>query len=93
MRFLYKKSYLKVLDKANPLLKKLILQTDKEIKDYIETGKATYGLRIKKIGSRSFEGRVSDKIRIVWVKEDDLVSFMMMGNHEEVQRYLRSFER
>lgn len=93
MRFLYKKSYLKAFDKANPVLKKLILQTDREIKDYLETGRAAYGLRIKKIGTKSFEGRVSDKIRIVWVKEDDLVSFTMVGNHEEVQRYLRGFEQ
>ena len=93
MKFLYKKSYLKTFDKADSRLQKLILQTDKEIKDYLETGKAVYGLRIKKIGKRSFEGRVSDKVRIVWVKEKDLASFVIAGNHEEVQRYLKSFER
>lgn len=92
MKYLYKSTFLKAFKKAAPFLKKLILQTDKEIKDYLETGKASYGLRIKKIGSRSFEGRVSDKVRIVWVKKEDLVSFMLVGNHEEVQRYLRRFE-
>lgn len=66
---------------------------DREIKDYLETGKASYGLRVKKIGRSSFEGRVSDKVRIIWVKEEDVVSFVVLGNHEEVQRYLRSFER
>ena len=93
MKFLYKKGYLKTLDKADPILKRLILKTDKEIKDYLETGKAPYGLRIKKIGKRSFEGRVSDKVRIIWAANEDLISFVMVGNHEEVQRYLRSFER
>ena len=93
MRFIYKKSYLKSLDKAEPFLKRLILRTDKEIKDYLETGVASYGLRVKKIGQKSFEARVSDKIRIVWVREKDLTSFVVVGNLEEVQRYLRSFER
>ena len=92
MRYLYKKSYLKGLEKADGVLKRLIIQTDKEIKDYLETGKASYGLRIKKIGKRSFEGRVSDKVRIVWVKDDDLVSFVVVGNHGEVQNYLHHFE-
>ena len=93
MRFLYKKNYLKSFDKADPFLQKLILQTDKQIKDGLESGTAPYGLRIKKIGKKSFEGRVSDKVRIVWVKEGDLVSFAMVGNHDEVQKYLKSFER
>lgn len=92
MKYLYKNSFLNAFEKANPFLKNLILQTDKEIKDYLERGKASYGLRIKKIGRRSFEGRVSDKVRIVWVKEENLVSFMLVGNHEEVQKYLRRFE-
>jgi hypothetical protein len=68
-----------------------VLATDREIKDYFKTGRAAYGLRIKKIGKRSFEGRVSDRVRIVWVKEKDLISFAMVGNHEEVQRYLRDY--
>ncbi|MDO8644735.1 MAG: hypothetical protein Q7S00_07230 [bacterium] len=90
MRFVYKRSFLKALDEADAFLKRLILQTDKDIKDYLETGKASYGLRVKRIGKRSFEGRVSDKVRIVWVKEKDLVSFVLVGNHQEVQSYLRN---
>ena len=93
MRFLYKKSYLKVFDKADSFLQRLILQTDKQIKDYLESAKASYGLRVKKVGKKSFEARVSDKVRIVWVREGDLISFVMVGNHEEVQKYLRGFER
>ena len=90
MRFVYKRSFLKTLDEADAFLKRLILQTDKDIKDYLETGKASYGLRVKRIGKRSFEGRVSDKVRIVWVREKDLVSFVLVGNHQEVRSYLRN---
>ena len=53
MRFAYKKSYLKAFDQADAALQHMILQTDKEIKDYLESGRAVYGLRIKKIGKRS----------------------------------------
>lgn len=91
MRFVYKKSYLKAFDKAQASLQRLILKTDKEIKDYLETGESSYGLRVKKIGPRSYEGRVSDKVRIVWVRDQGLISFAMVGNHEEVQSYLKHF--
>lgn len=92
MRFVYKKSFIKAFDESIPLIQKLILQTDREVKDYLETGHVRYGLRIKKIGARSFEGRVSDKVRIVWAKEKDLVSFVMVGDHSEVQHYLKHFD-
>ena len=91
MRFVYKKSYLKAFDKAEPGLRQLILKTDKEIKDHLEGGHSAYGLRVKKIGPRSYEARVSDKVRIVWVQEKDLVSFAMVGDHGEVQSYLKHF--
>ena len=91
MNFVYKKNYLRAFDKALPGLQHQILQTDKEIKDYLETGRACYGLRIKKIGPSSFEGRISDKVRVVWVRKKDLVSFVLVGNHTEVQNYLRNF--
>lgn len=91
MRFIYKRSYLRAFDDAEFPLQRLIVQTDKEIKDYLETGRASFGLRIKKIGRSIFEGRVSDKVRIVWVREKELVSFMIVGNHTEVQSFLRNF--
>ena len=91
--YAYKLSYLKAFDRAEESFQKLIVQTDKEIKNYLETGGAPYGLRIKKIGPRSFEARVSDKVRVVWVRRKNLISFAMVGNHEEVQNYLKSFER
>ncbi|MBI4432199.1 MAG: hypothetical protein HY592_01795 [Candidatus Omnitrophica bacterium] len=92
MKFVYRPAYLKAFDAADTALQKQIIQTDKEIKNYLETGQARYGLRIKKIGRLSFEGRVSDKIRIVWVKEKGLISFAMVGDHRQVQNYLRNFQ-
>ena len=93
MEFSYKKSFLKAFDRNDSHTQKLIIETDKEIKNYLETGKASFGLRIKKITRRSYEGRVSDKVRIVWARDKDFVSFVMVGNHTEVQNYLRSFRK
>lgn len=91
MRVAYKRGFLKPFDKSDSRLQRVILETVREIINYLETGQAPYGLRVKRISERIFEGRVSDRVRIVWVRKDDLVSFVMVGNHEEVQNYLRNF--
>ena len=91
MRVAYKRGFLKAFDKSDSQLQRMILETVREIRNYLEAGQAPYGLRVKKISERAFEGRVSDKVRMVWVKEKDLITFVMVGNHEEVQNYLRNF--
>ena len=92
MRIFHKRSFWKAFEEKDGFTRELIVEAHKQIKDYLEAGKAPYGLRIKTISSKSFEGRVSDKIRIVWLKEGDTVRFMLVGNHEEVQNYLKNFE-
>lgn len=90
MRFVYKKQFLKQLAAYPRQVRELILEADIQIKEYLENQDAPYGLRIKKIGPKTFEARVTDKIRVVWVRDDDLVSFALAGNHEEVRRFIRN---
>jgi len=90
MRFVYKKEFLRRLSSYSPALKELILKTDQQIKSYIETQNAPYGLRIRKIGPRTFEGRVTDKIRIIWVREEETVYFCLLGTHDEVRRFIKN---
>ena len=33
---------------------------------------------------------VSDKIRIIWVESEELVSFAIIGNHNEIKRFLKT---
>ena len=95
MNFRYKKAFLKRFDHFSPAEKELIIAADKEVRNYYTTHIATYGLRIKKLyddgEDKIFEARVSDKIRIIWVKSEDLVTFAVLGNHDEVRKYLKSF--
>ena len=90
MKFIYKKSFIKQFDLYPTQQQKIILEADHQIKLYFENQFAAYGLRIKKLGSRTFEARVTDKIRIVWVKESDLVFFALLGTHEEVRRFIKN---
>lgn len=90
MQFVYKKEFLKTLAKYPDSIKQLILETDQQIKSYIDAQSAPFGLRVKKIGPHTFEARVTNKIRIVWIKKQDIISFALLGTHDEVRRFIRN---
>lgn len=94
MQFLYKERYLKRFDRFSASEQVLILETDQQIRTYYQTRQAPFGLRLKllyaKGEERVFEARVSQAIRIVWAQRGEQVSFVLVGLHNEVRRYLRS---
>ncbi|MBI3319149.1 MAG: hypothetical protein HYZ89_00975 [Candidatus Omnitrophica bacterium] len=94
MRFLYKERYLKQFGRFSRNDQLLIHETDRQIRAYYHTRQASVGLRIKHLfvkgADRVFEARISRATRVVWVEFGDLVSFALVGSHDEVRRYLRS---
>ena len=90
MRFLYKRRYLKGMGRHPAFLQRGVLEAESQIKEYCETSRAPFGLRIKKVGSATYEARVTGNLRILFVKEKDQITFALVGNHEEVRNYLNS---
>jgi hypothetical protein len=94
-KFLYKKEFLRAFDSYKEAEKELIIMAEKQIRHYYLKQTAPYGLRIKKLfenkEGKTFEARVSDKIRLLYVESKELVVFAFLGNHNEVRRYMKSF--
>ena len=94
MQFVYKERYLKRFDRFSPREHALIQAADRQIRTYYATRQAPFGLRVKLLYSKGpdkvLEARVSQAIRIVWIERDTAVSFVLLGLHDEVKRYLRS---
>lgn len=94
MPFIYKSAYLKRFDRFPRHEQLLILEADKQIRAYYASRKAPIGLRIKLLyasnSGRVYEARASLAIRIVWAEQEDTVSFVLVGLHDDVKRYLRS---
>ena len=88
--FLYKRAFLKAFDRYKVSDKKLIISADKKIRRFYIKQTAPYGLRIKKLfdkgEEKTFEGRVNDKIRLLFVESEELIAFAFLGNHEQVKR-------
>jgi mRNA-degrading endonuclease YafQ of YafQ-DinJ toxin-antitoxin module len=55
-----------------------------------------HGLGLKKLFGRKgfgavFEARATLWLRVLFAVQEDLVSFLMIGTHDEVRRFIRSF--
>ena len=95
MEYLYKQRYLKAFDALPHADQQRVVDSLRQIKQYLRTGHAPYGLRIQplydSIRSRVFEARISLALRIVWTREGERVTFVLLGTHDEVRRFLRSW--
>lgn len=94
MQFVYKARYLKRFDQFSRHEQILIQEADRQIRVYYQTRQAPIGLRIKLLytsgSDKIFEARASQSIRVLWAERSDVVSFILIGLHDEVKRYLRS---
>lgn len=60
--------------------------------DFFETGKKTRGLGLKNLRGDFWEIRVSLKDRIIFVLRDNTVSFVIVGTHDEIRRFLKTIK-
>ncbi|MBI3996845.1 MAG: hypothetical protein HY352_04230 [Candidatus Omnitrophica bacterium] len=94
MQYLYTKRYLKRFDRFPRQEQLLLLEADHQIRTYYSTRQAPHGLGLKLLhtagSNKVLEARVSLSIRLLWAERGNQVSFLLVGSHDEVKRYLRS---
>ena len=94
MQCFYKGRYLKRFDRFPRHEPLLIAEADRQLRASYATRQAPHGLRIKLLYAsgpeKIFEARASQSMRIVWAERSDVVSLVLVGLHDEVQRSLRS---
>lgn len=95
LRVVFKAPFQKAFDKLGRSEQILVLKALEELDAYFKHGTAAHGLGIKKLyesgGEKTFEARVSLDLRIVWVqtKEKEEAVMALLGNHDEVRRFIR----
>lgn len=90
LRYTFKSAFQKAFDKLPSEKQQLSLKAVEALGHYFKTQEAPYGLRIKKLHERTFEARISADLRLVWVQTKDEVIFALLGNHEDVRRFLKN---
>lgn len=94
-RYLYRRTnqFVKAYKRYGPETRECIDGGLEDIHKYLETGKASYGLRIKSLGKRIYEARVNIHIRIAYHKGKEMVNFFCLGNHNDMQICLKNLKQ
>lgn len=90
MRVRFLTSYDSCYRKLSPLERGRIQQVVDAVLDYLTTSAIPpKGLGLKKLRPPFWEVRLGLKVRVLFTLESDLLQFVLVGNHDDIVRYLR----
>jgi mRNA-degrading endonuclease RelE of RelBE toxin-antitoxin system len=97
MTYRFKARFEKAFKRLDPPERERVTEAVEQLQRFFETRHAPEGLGIKKLFSRErlgaiFEARASIAVRILFSVEHDAVTYLMVGDHDEVRRFIRSFQ-
>ena len=90
MRYEYKSSFDKVFKKLGLNRQEKVIDAISILIDFFENRKKTKGLGLKNLRENYWEIRVNVKDRIIFTLEKDKVAFIIVGNHDEIKKFLRN---
>ncbi len=90
MRIQYLHSFDKDFSVLRPLDRTRVRHAIEAALDYLSASHAPpKGLGLKKLRSHFWEIRVGLKLRILFALEADCLTFILVGNHDDIRRALR----
>ena len=90
MRYEYKSSFDKVFKKLGLNRQEKVIDAISILIDFFENRKKAKGLGVKNLRENYWEIRVNVKDRIIFTLEKDKVAFIIVGNHDEIKKFLRN---
>ena len=91
MRVEFKRSFEAAFDDYPATIQQEVHATIEQLVTSLEQRQLPHGLGLKllRASSRLWEARVNRDIRLIFRLQQDLIEFGLVGNHNDVQRYLR----
>ena len=71
--------------------KKLLAKSLEAFNEFLMTGNAPYGFRLKKIGQGKYEFRIDLRLRVIVRLETGIYYLVLAGSHDHVKKYLLNF--
>ncbi|MFH1309839.1 MAG: hypothetical protein ABIH85_04065 [Candidatus Omnitrophota bacterium] len=93
MKYIVLRSFVKKFDSYTENDRKIIVEAIENIKTYLETNHAAYGLRIKKLSHKIYEGRINIHLRIAYFRERAVVKFFCLGDHNDIRHCLKALKQ
>ena len=97
MIYKYKARFTKAFKRYDPQDRGRVAEAVEQIQTFFDTRQAPQGLGLKKLFSHEglgavFEARATIALRILFSIQQDTVTFLMVGDHDEVRRFIRAFQ-
>jgi mRNA-degrading endonuclease RelE of RelBE toxin-antitoxin system len=79
------------LKKLSPANQKTVTASLKKFLNLLTEGNIPKGIGFKKINGNKYELRVDIRIRILMVFENNTFVYHIIGNHDNIRKYLRDY--
>lgn len=83
-------SFERSVKRLTPQKRKQVAQSLDAFNEFLVSGQAPFGFRFKKIADDKYEFRVDIRLRVIVKEDGENFYLVLLGNHDEVRRYLRS---
>ena len=97
MTYTVKARFEKAFKRLNAPERERVTEAVEQLQKFFETRQAPEGLGLTKLFSREglgavFEARATLALRILFAVQQETVTFLMLGTHDEVRRFIRTFQ-
>jgi len=89
LNYFFKPSFTRCFKKLEQVKQKQAVEAIEALKTVLESGIKLDGLGLKRISNELWEIRSSLKDRIIFTFKKEVVTFVLIGNHDDVKRYLK----
>ena len=83
-------SFERSVKRLTTLEKKALGKSLETFNSFLVSGHLPHGFRLKKIGPDHYEFRIDIRLRVILKSEPGVYYLVLVGNHNEVRRYLLS---
>jgi len=90
LNYFFKPSFTRCFKKLDQIKQKQAIEAIEALKTVLDSGVKPEGLGLKRVSNMLWEIRSSLKDRILFTFKKDIVTFVLIGNHDEVTRYLKN---
>ena len=84
-------SFERSLKKLTSQEKNLLAKSLEIFNEFALSSKAPFGFRFKKINHDKYEFRVDIRLRVVVKRTDEAFYLILVGDHDTIRRYLKTF--
>lgn len=88
MRYAYQPSFLAATRHLPAAQAAQLLQAIERFQQAVESGQWSKGFGLTHLRNAYFEFRVDRHLRVIYRRHDDVIQYVLYGNHDQVRRFL-----